>query len=211
MASVLDTVNALITLAELKSYLASDTGDEFLTGITYDNELERLINSASMWANEYTGVDLLARVQTEYYDGDGTDTLFLHNFPIGSVASEIVLHVDTDRDYEDGTLIDTDYIIVYSTLGKIVLSSDVFSIGSQTVKIVYTAGHGAAADPSDVPADIKYAIKMICSALWKSQKNRMSGIQSITTDGQSVTIKESLFDPDVKLMLEPYSRLKWGL
>ena len=207
----LDTINALITLEELKKYLAVDQGDEFVTDETNDDELENTINEACQWANEYTGVDLLAREHTEYYDGDGTRELFLDNFPILSTAAEIELWIDHDRQYEDSDKIEASAIIVYSKYGKITLDDDAFDKGPQSIKIVYTAGHGAAADPTNVKADIKLAIKLICASIWKTKVNKLTMVASQTLEGSSFSAKDDSFPVAAKEILDNYAREKWSI
>jgi hypothetical protein len=186
MASVLDTTNALISLDTLKAYLSADINDEFLDDTTTDNELERIINAASRYANRYTGVDLLSREHTEYYDGDGGNTLFLDNFPVTTAAADIDLWVDTDREYEDDDKIDGGDIILYADTGKVVLEDTVFSRGAQSVKITYTAGYALAS----VPADLAYAIKMICASMWKRKKDKLVNVTSVSMEGQSISLAE---------------------
>lgn len=186
MSSVLDSTNALISLTDLKAYLSADTGDEFLTDTSTDNELERLINSASLYANRYTGVDLLSREHTEYYDGDGTNTLFLDNFPVTTAVADLDLWIDTDREYNDDDKIASGNIILYSSTGKVVVEDTVFSRGPQSVKITYTAGYSLA----NVPADLAYAIKLICAAMWKKKKDKLVTITSVNMEGSSISLTE---------------------
>jgi hypothetical protein len=204
MASVLDTDNALISLTDLKAYLSADTGDEFLTDTSTDNELERIINSASLYANRYTGVDLLSREHTEYYDGDGSNTLFLDNFPVTTAVADIDLWIDTDREYEDDDKIETGDIILYSSTGKIVLEDTVFSRAPQSVKITYTAGYSLA----NVPADLAYAIKLICAAMWKKKKDKLVNVTGVTLEGTSVTLTEKDIPALAKEILDEFARLK---
>jgi len=204
MASVLDTTNALISLDDLKAYLSSDTYDEFLDDTTTDNELERIINAASRWANRYTGVDLLSREHTEHYDGDGSRTLYLDNFPVTSSVSEIALYIDTDREYEDDDKVESGDIILYSDVGKIIVEDTVFSRGPQSVKITYTAGYVLA----DVPDDLAYAVKLICAAMWKKKKDKLVNVTSVSIEGNSVSIAEKDIPALAAEILDEFSRLK---
>ncbi len=204
MASVLDTSNALISLADLKAYLSADTADEFLTDTSTDNELERIINSASLFANRYTGVELLSRSQTEYYDGDGGQVLFLDNFPVTSSVSELALYIDIDRVYAASSKVDSGKIILYADRGKIVVEDTVFTRGPQSVKITYTAGYALAS----VPADLAYAIKLICAAMWKKKKDKLTSIASLTVEGQSVTLVEKDIPVLAIEILNEFARVK---
>lgn len=205
MPSVLDTTNALITLASLKSYLSSDTGDEFLTDTTMDNELELIINAASLYANKYTGVDLLSREHTEYCDGNGKQTLFLDNFPVSSTASTIALYVDQDRVYGVDTKIPAASIILYQDIGEVRIEDHIFTNYPQSIKVVYTAGYLIAA----VPADLSYAIKLICAGMFKKKMGKLALISSMTTEGQSVTLIEDSMPKMAKNILDVYRRDQW--
>jgi hypothetical protein len=202
MASVLDTANALVSLADLKAYLSADTGDEFLTDTSTDNELERLINSASLYANNYTGVALLSRSHTEYHDGDGSQVLFLDNFPVTSTESEIALYIDSDREYAAGDRIPASSIILYPNTGKLMVEDHYFERAPRSVKITYTAGYALAS----VPADLAYAVKVLCAKMWKMKKDKLSGVVSMTIEGQSVNFAEQEIPGSVREILNRYSR-----
>lgn len=204
MPSVLDAANALIALATLKSYIASDTTDEYLTDTTYDNELELIINGASQFANRYTGVDLLTRSQTEYHDGDGGQTLYLNHFPVTSTTTSIAIYIDSERVYGADTKIAVADIVLYTATGKIYVDGTVFAKAPQSVKVVYVAGYALAA----VPADLAYAIKLICAAMWKVKKDKLTILTNISTDGQSISLPESQIPSMALDILEEFSRSK---
>lgn len=46
-----------------------------------------MINRASIFANDYTQRLLLSRVNTDYYDGDGTGTLILNQYPVSTLSN----------------------------------------------------------------------------------------------------------------------------
>lgn len=202
MASVLDTTNALISLDTLKAYLSADVNDEFLDDTTTDNELELIINAASRYANRYTRVDLISREHTEYYDGDGSATLYLDNFPVTSAVADIDLWVDTDREYGDDDKIESGDIILYANTGKIVLEDTVFSRGAQSVKITYTAGYALA----DVPDDLGYAVKMICASMWKRKKDKLVNVTSVNAEGSSISFAEKDVPAMAKEILDGFAR-----
>jgi hypothetical protein len=205
MASVLDTNNALITLAELKGYLSSDNSDEFLTDTSTDNEIEYIINAASVFANQYTGVDLLSREHTEYYKGDGTSVLFVDNFPVTSTVSEIDLWIDSDREYTNEDKVEAEDIILDAAIGEIQVEDEIFPSMPQSVKITYTAGYTLA----NVPGDLKYAIKLICAKFWKDKKNKLVSMTSLNIDGSSVTLAEENIPKTAAAILDHYSRARF--
>jgi hypothetical protein len=87
----LDTGNALVTLAETKSYLGATSST------SNDGRITRLINSVSNRFNLETKRKLKSRSLTEFYDGNGGNTLWTNEFPIVSVSTNIAITVDSDR------------------------------------------------------------------------------------------------------------------
>ena len=107
-----------------------------------DSQLHKMILQATSMIDERTGRTWkgVTTKTDEYYDGDGTDELFLNNCDLGSITS---LAID-DNDDGDYTTVTTSYAYVYSQ-GRIVLKTDAevstFTPGHKTVKITYTYGN----------------------------------------------------------------------
>ena len=74
----LDTANALVSLAEAKTFLKISASSE-------DSVIEDFINRASIWANDYTGRRLKSRSNSDTYDGDGSDLLLLRDYPLSGL------------------------------------------------------------------------------------------------------------------------------
>jgi uncharacterized phiE125 gp8 family phage protein len=71
----------LLTLSEAKSYLKVDYTDE-------DTLIQSLIDEATALIRRQAGRDLTESTYTdEEYDGEGTDMVFIRNFPIQTVTS----------------------------------------------------------------------------------------------------------------------------
>jgi len=189
MASVLDTTNALISLEDFKAYLSNDVNDEIRNDTANDNDFERIINAVSHFFNGQTGRKLLYRENTEYYDGNGKGVLYLDNWPIVSTPATIAIYSDPDREYGDDTKISADDIIIYSASGKIILESAYFATGAQATKVVYTAGYVISGTVT-IPWDLAMAVRQMCSVLWKQQKDKLSGLATVSIGGASVTLIE---------------------
>lgn len=102
------------------------------------------------------GVALLSTTSTEYYDGDGTDTLYLahHNpwsestpRPVTLTSITVIATDDTETAYTATELAD---VVKYPN--KLVRRSGTFTAGSRNIRVVYAHGYATA------PDDIKQAM-----------------------------------------------------
>ena len=141
---------SLVSLANVKEYLkiatAVTTDDTMLTNII--TRIEKTMKIAMQQEVEYASY-------TEYYDGDGTDTLLLNQFPISTITS---IHDDTDRAYGSDTLISSADYVFYANEGMVQLDGLTFTEGKQNIKVVYSAGF------SPIPEDIKLAAIQLSAA-----------------------------------------------
>ena len=201
MSETIDTNNALVTLAELKEYLAYSGEDSFISDESNDDQLTLLINAAALYCNSFTGVELLQREQTEYYNGDGGDYLYVNNYPI-TESPAIDLRIDPDRDFEETDRVEADDMAIEYEIGKITLLEDVFPSGAKTIKIVYTAGYAA----GSVPSDLRLANCLIIERMWKNQKDKLASISSLTTAGNSISLIEKEIPEMASTILKRYSR-----
>lgn len=169
----------LIDLGLVLNYIGKTEADD-------DSNKVMQILLAVTWAmSQYTHRTLRHASHTEYYDGDGTDKLFLNNYPITSTASTISLWVnaDTPRAYGDGDKISSDNIIIKESDGLIVLDGDVFTKGAKTVKITYDAGY------ANLPYNIQMAALKWCAKLWREQANKLDGdISNVSIQGAAITL-----------------------
>ena len=181
-----------VTLAEMRAFLniteATDTGQDAL--------LENLLDDLSDVISDWLGLDTIINAPyTEYYDGDGSDTLFVEHYPIITITS-----------LADGTqsFSATDYHL-YEKQGKIVLDGDYFENDNKNILIVYSAGHGAAR--ANVPRAIKTALKMFVSHVYKKHsafRPRIAGENTIINFGSDEIPK------DVESKLAPYRAKRFG-
>ncbi len=106
------------------------------------------------------GVALTPTTYTEYYDGDGTDTLYLaHHQPWASatpspVTLTSVTVIATDDTETAFTATELSDVVKYPH--KLVRRSGTFTSGERNIKIVYSAGY------STCPDDIKAAALIAC-------------------------------------------------
>lgn len=100
------------------------------------------------------GVSFLPTTPTEYYDGDGSDTLYLaHHNPwseqtpraVTLISITVIAADDTETAFTAAELAD---VVKYPH--KLVRRSGVFTEGNRNIKVVYTHGY------TTVPVDIKY-------------------------------------------------------
>lgn len=134
------------------------------------------------------GVALSATDYTEYYDGDGTDTLYLdHHNPWSEatprpVTLTSVTVIDTDDAETDFTATELANVVKYPH--KLVRRSGYFTIGHRNIKVVYTAGF------TTVPDDIKQAALQVM-VLPPPDGLIPSSVPSYATEGADGTINWS--------------------
>jgi len=158
MATGTDTDNALLALTDASAYLGLSTAS------TSDNDDARdLINEVSWRFNAETGRLLKSRSYTEYYDGDGSQELYLKNWPLSSTT--ITITIDENRAFTDTDDVVTSTDVMLTTeSGRIRLDDDNFESGQKNVKIEYSAGYST----SD-SFDLTHAAKEFLLVLYNRQ------------------------------------------
>lgn len=186
-----DTDYSLVTLVELQDFLAGSDGD-YPSDADLVLALETTIDGVSKWMHEYTGRQLKSKEITEYYNGDGTQLLYLSSWPITASA----IYVDNDHDFGAETAITYDSLVdneLYYASG--------FPVGVKNVKAVYTAGW---ADGS-VPADLRNACLIMCQLMDMRQKKGAAGTTSVAIAGNTIQFDvERLAPPFVMDVLNRY-------
>jgi len=143
------TGSELTTVDDFKTAFDIDTAE-------HDTLIQRLITQLSAWCSTFCGRDFVAGDHTEYYDGDGSRTLFLRNYPINSIAS---IYDDPDRNYNAEDLIDSGDIEFYDDDGQVCLFNGIaFTNAKKNIKITYNAGY------STYPADLVNACENLVMA-----------------------------------------------
>lgn len=196
MPGTVDTTIALVSLADQKEYLgiASGTTSE-------DSILSFFINEISARCNSYTGRFILSKSYTEYYDGDGSEELFLKNYPVTVVSS---IYDDVNREFNSNSLISSDNYIVETTSGIIRLWNRMaFNCGKANIKIVYTAGYAIA----NVPGDLKGAVKRWVALLYQKYVHKRWDQQSESIGDNTMTFIEEAIPKEVAAALDNHVKL----
>lgn len=190
----LDTANALVELDQVKPFVN-------VSGVGEDTILTFWINAASWFCNTHTRRELLSRAQTEYYNGDGTNTLLVNNYPITAITH---VYDDLDRTYGDDTELDSDDL-VYMPDGlaySIVYDGGAFTRGVKNIKAMYTAGYAT------VPWELQQACLEIIIYYYKNTEENRFGVTTRTAGGGSMTIETTQIPKSALEVLDKYKR-KW--
>lgn len=186
----LDTVNALVTLQEAKTFLK-------ITAETEDSVIEDFINRASIWANDYTGRRLLFRSNSDSYDGDGSDLILLRDYPVTSIPD---FRIDDGTNEGSPPSVPSDDYTLNSQSGLIKLKNGVMFVkGFMNVTITYTAGY------TTPPETIKEAVLLYVGHLYRRQyADQKFGVQSETIGDRTTTYGSDDIIPKAKALLNPY-------
>jgi hypothetical protein len=186
----IDSTNALTTVSTFTAVVGLSADDAELAA--------EAINWASTWFNTVTTFKLKQRTLTEYYDGDGTITLFLYERPAASVQ----LYLDVSRTWTSDTLLteNTDFV-VYSDVSKIVLITRVLPVWPQSVKVTYSGGF------STIPADLEGGCLMLARLWYDRVKNGQLDVMSKNTGAGTVSYIKDI-PKYIQDIASQYSR--WG-
>lgn len=197
MSANLDTKVALVTTTSMNSYLGITTSS------TEESEVDLINNAASIVAARMCGRGLdengysylVATARTEYYDGDGTDTLLVRAYPISTVAS---VYVDTNRAYGTADLVSSDDYVWYAMTGTVKTDGALFSGGNKSIKITYTGGY------SDAPWDLQQAVKELTQFWYKRNTDKRVGVNSVSVGDKNIS-----YEADVpKAIASVFARYK---
>ena len=185
---------SLATIDQLKEYLgdASDKDDTLLT---------RLVSAATDAIENYCGRTFASTVYTnEMYDGTGTQTLQLRNFPIISVTTlkEAGSVLTTGTDPNGSPAPDA---LIYAEEGQLIRPWFYWLPYRRWYSVTYTAGYAT------VPAGIVQAC-LDLSALMLREKEHI-GMSSKTAGQQIVSYRGDL-PKTIKNVLDGYSDLILG-
>jgi len=209
---------ALTTLENAKKYL-QDQGDP------QDNHtwLALHINAASAWIASFTGRKHLvfkATDITEYRDGDGSQQIYLEEFPVRQITQVILspfsdAGVTTTFPGPVSPAISTTDMYFIENDGLLVLKVASFREGIRTVQIDYRAGYYAEdePDPNDAPSPERAMLEMLVleaiSIRWKKWKDQETGIKTRSQGDNSVTYKDSDFSKETIAWLRHLKRTEW--
>ena len=175
---------SLTTLARVEAF--ADISD--LTPAQEDT-LTNLINAVTEYIENYTGRRFQLTSYTEDYDGSGTDTMVLNNYPIsGDVTVQSRLSSDTWGAVDNTTVFtDDESGIVYTT----------FVRGRKNYRIAYSAGYdfdNSATFLSDTEAgDVEYVAWKLVAEAWDSRDSGKP-VESERLGDYAVSFGKSLFE-----------------
>jgi len=192
----IDSTNALTDLDTVNAFLNTDMGDAGQQRV-----LTSYINKASALCNLLTDRKLKSRSLTEYYSGDGTNSILTNEYPITAITA---VYDDLDRTYGSDTEIDSDDL-AYLPDGlayKIVYDGGVFQVGIKNIKAQYTAGYVT------IPEDLEQACLEIIAYYFKNSEENRFGVTTRTMGGGSMTIETTDIPKSALRILDRYKR-KW--
>lgn len=156
----------------------------------HDELLKLLIAQCSRFIEEHCRRRFKKAQYTEVYDGDGTPTLFLDNYPVISVSGLSI----------DSVAYDSSDYVVYSE-GRIrLVDGSVFTRGDQNVQVTYEAGY------ESVPEDVEMCCVELVAAKFKQIDSDRIGISSQSFGDQSVSFLESELTDKIKNVLNRYRK-----
>ncbi len=183
----------LVSMDDCKTYLSvDDAGDDAIIG--------RLMNFVSELFNTATDRKLINQDTTEYHTGDGTDTIFLRNYPVTSTNETIEVYVDWYRSFDADSKVDSEDLWVGQDYGELVYINSYFQKG-RTVKVVYNAGY----EQSEVPYDLQMAALETLGVLYKRRQEARFDTNTLSRGDVSYTYLDE-FPHTVRDTLKRYRR-----
>ena len=182
--------NALITVAELRSYIGQSSTES-------DGLLELLINAVSQECDRYCARALKQATYTNLYlDGNGEKTLDLPSWPAASLGTVT----------EDGTALvsglDDDYTLYTSDSDAYLRRiTGTWLYGPKTVLI-----SSVALGYATIPSDLKLAAMKQTALEWQRMKKKEWGETSRSVGEGSVSLIAPGLLPDVEAVLKRYRR-----
>ncbi len=189
--------NAWVSLAETKEFMG-------ISGSSDDDLLTSLINYCFSALEDYLGRQIKSRTYTEErYDGDGTDTLIVYQYPITAISS---IYDDPSLGFNSDTLIDSDDYLIDDQdryPGRIRLAGEdalslSFAKGKTNIKITYTAGYVT------IPNTLKFGLLTYITSAYNKRKGHGTVVQSL--GGQSVTWERMGIPREVKDIINDYKK-----
>lgn len=135
----------------------------------------------------------------EYLDGDGTNILWLGDYPV----LNLVLYIDYDLngEFDSDDLIDSDDYEVYPEIGKVHFAAG-FPIGYRNIKAIYDKGFA----DSDMPKDLKFACKTEVKFIYKRWKEDSRGLKSYAVAGITKRFDSDLSSLTIKILNGSYTK-----
>jgi hypothetical protein len=178
----------LTTLAGLKTYMGlSDTN------ASRDAALSALILQCSAQIENLCQRSFGLADYDEWYDGTGTNTLILRQFPVSSISSLKIGPLEVDQA--------TDSVSIgYRFFGEeVLLNTSRFTRGRRNIHIEYSAGY------SVIPPDLELVVNKVIANTYKGKE--WLGYASKSLAGETVSFKDELDKPSQSQILQNYRRV----
>jgi len=203
---------ALTTRARAKTFLD-------ISGTADDDLIDRLINAVTDFVERFCDRRFK---QTDYsnevYDGNGTNRLFLRQYPVVSGKTFTLERRDSYYNEDSWSTIDSEHyfvkedegIIIY--VGGIVSEGAVFVKAPQHYRVTYTAGYnfdnktpGNTLEDVGI-GDLEVAVWKLIGKLYNNRK-LSTDVKSERLGDYAITLqKEGMIEPEVMEILLKYKR-----
>lgn len=189
------SANALVSLADVKSYLEIKADD-------FNSELEDMINRMSAEVETHCDRHFNSQTYTEYLDGDGSGSLILSQFPIISITS---IYDDPDwktTNYPESCLIDSSDYMYYADEGIVEYDGDLcFARGKKNIRVIYVAGYAS------IPYDVQHAVFEWIATVWKKKSEKRFGVSSVAIGDRNISYLNEGIPEAVRRRLAPYRNM----
>lgn len=189
--------NTLWTLATVRSWVGITDGSE----TSQDAVLEQIADAVTEFIERDTQCVFVTRGFVEIRDGDGSNRLFLRQFPVQTFTSLTIRRSPTETTPET---VDTSLYRVETLRGIVDLHSTILTKGRGNVTATYTAGYGAQ-DAATLPQDIVLVGLDLVKMIFDKKTHNAISAQSISLGGANFLIREEL-PKHVQLTLEQWRR-----
>jgi hypothetical protein len=197
--------NALCLLSTVKEQL-----DIASSNTDYDSKLERLINVASQFIENFCGRILVNASYDEFHDGRAGNALVLKQWPItggpASSGTKPEVFIDGDSVFAATSVVDPTSYFVANDIELVY--KGYWPKGYRNIKISYTAGLGvvnAGADTNTLPSDLEQAALDYVEYLYNMNTDRRIGRNNKSKGDESVSFITDI-PPHVVLILDKYIR-----
>ena len=204
---------ALTTRQRLQDFmgLASPTA-------TQSSVLDRLIDTVTDFVENYCRRRFQQTAYTqEVYDGSGSGTLMLKQYPVISTET-ITLQERTSAANEDSwaTINSKDYFVQYNEGYLEFTGVMIFRKYPRGFRLTYTAGYDFDTGGTDTLesvglGDLEYAVWKLCSTLYNTRKGSGNVVAERLGDYSVTFRKQVMEDDEIKSILDKHAKLDFTL
>lgn len=178
---------SLVDVSDLKNDLSIST-----TESEFDNILVRIANGVTDYIESYCNRFFRARSITELLDGTATTDIFLRS-PIIYVTSM------TDKT----TVVASTNYVVYNSVGRVHLTSGVWTPEAQAIKAIYRFGY----EESTLPQNVILAAMTWANFWFHAIKDDRMGLQSKSEGDLSISFRLEPIPLEVLELIKPFKAM----